>query len=198
MQFLMELNESFSTIRGQILSMDPFPSITKVFALVVQEEKQKEVGVSTSGTFASEVSYAFALKNSSATRNHPDNRFKGSSKNRPLCAHSGMMGHTQDRCFKLHGYPPNYKRNDFSLEVKKYSSSSESPHKVAQQVSVDMPHSQPSFGDLGSQFQLTAQQYSQLMNLLESHPTNVVIPQGVSFANDMILSTLTSNFLHDC
>ena len=107
MQFLMGLNESFSTIRGQILSMDPFPSITKVFSLVVQEEKQKEVGDSTS---ASEVSHAFALKPSSVAHNHPTNRFKGSSKNRPLCAHCGMLGHTQDRCFKLHGYPPNYKR----------------------------------------------------------------------------------------
>ena len=111
MQFLMGLNESFSTIRGQILSMDPFPSVTKVFALVVQEEKQKEVGASTS---ASEVSHAFALKPSSVARNHPTNRFKGSSKNRPLCAHWGMLGHTQDRCFKLHGYPPNYKRIGFS------------------------------------------------------------------------------------
>jgi len=42
-----------------------------------------------------------------------------------------------------------------------------------------MPQSQPSFVDLGSQFQLTSQQYSQLMNLLESHATNVVIPQVV-------------------
>ncbi|XP_025980472.1 uncharacterized protein [Glycine max] len=32
MQFLMGLNKSFSTIRGQILSMDPFPSVTEVFA----------------------------------------------------------------------------------------------------------------------------------------------------------------------
>ena len=157
MQFLMGLNESFSTIRGQTLSMDPFPSVTKVFSLVVQEEKQKEVGASTS---AHEVSHAFALKPSSVARNHPTNRFKGSSKNRPLCAHCGMLDHTQDRCFKLHGYPPNYKRTSFSSEVKKHSSSSEPPHKVAQQVSVDMSHSQPSSGDSGSQFQLTAQQYS--------------------------------------
>ncbi|KAG4982462.1 hypothetical protein JHK87_027211 [Glycine soja] len=111
MQFLMGLHESFSTIKGQFLSMDPFPSVTKVFTLVVQEENKKVVGVSTS---ASEVSHAFALKTSSATRNHPDNRFKGSSKNHPLCAHCGMLGHTQDRCFKLHGYPPNYKRIGFS------------------------------------------------------------------------------------
>ncbi|KAG5071362.1 hypothetical protein JHK86_006573 [Glycine max] len=153
MQFLMGLNESFSIIKGQILSMDPFPSVTKVFALVVQEEKQKVVGASTS---ASEVSHAFALKTSFTARNHPDNRFKGSSKNCPLCAHCGMLGHTQDCCFKLHGYPPNYKRTGFSSEAKKHTSSSEQPHKVAQQVSVDMSHSQPSSGDSGSQFQLTA------------------------------------------
>ncbi|XP_028183438.1 uncharacterized protein LOC114370325 [Glycine soja] len=200
MQFLMGLNESFSTIRGQILSMDPFPSVTKVFALVVQEEKQKEVGASTSGTSASEVSHVFAFKNSSTAQNNSEKCSIGSSKNRPLCAHCGMLGHTQDRCFKLHGYPPNYKKTGYSSEVKKHysSSSSEPPHKVAQQVSVDMPHSQPSSGDLGSQFQLIAQQYSQLMNLLESHATNVVIPHGVSSASGMILSTSTSNFLHDC
>ncbi|KAG5133446.1 hypothetical protein JHK82_024634 [Glycine max] len=129
MQFLIGLNKSFSTIRGQILSMDPFPSVTKVFSLVVQEEKQKE--------------------HSSVARNHPTNRFKGSSKNRPLCAHCGMLGHTQDRCFKLHGYPSNYKRTSFSSEVKKHSSSSEPPHKVAQQVSVDISHSPSSSGDSG-------------------------------------------------
>ena len=103
MQFLMGLNESFSTILGQILSMDPFPPITKVFALIVQEEKQKEVGASTYGTFASEVSHVFAFKSSSDARNNSNNRSKGSSKNRLLCAHCGMLGHTQDHCFKLHG-----------------------------------------------------------------------------------------------
>ena len=37
--FLMGLNESYSSIRGQILSMDLFPSINRIFSLVVQEEK---------------------------------------------------------------------------------------------------------------------------------------------------------------
>ena len=151
MRFLMGLNESFSTIRGQILSMDPFPLITKVFALIVQEEKQKEVGASTSRTSASEVSHAFAFKNSSDARNNFENRSKDSSRNRPLYAHYGMLGHTQDRCFKLHGYPLNYKKNGYSSVVKKQSSSSSEPsHKVAHQVSVDMPQSQPSSVDLGS------------------------------------------------
>lgn len=40
----MGLNESYSSIRGQILSMEPIPSVTKAFSIVIQEEKQQEVG----------------------------------------------------------------------------------------------------------------------------------------------------------
>lgn len=43
MHFLMGLNEAYSSIRGQILSMDSFPLITQVFSLVVHEEKQRLV-----------------------------------------------------------------------------------------------------------------------------------------------------------
>ena len=40
MQFFMGLNESYAQICTQILIMDPLPPITKVFALMVQEERQ--------------------------------------------------------------------------------------------------------------------------------------------------------------
>ena len=39
-QFLMGLNDNFSHIRGQILILDPMPTITKVFSLIIQEKKQ--------------------------------------------------------------------------------------------------------------------------------------------------------------
>ena len=39
LQFLMGLNDSFFTVRAQILLMDPLPSINKVFSLIIQEEK---------------------------------------------------------------------------------------------------------------------------------------------------------------
>jgi len=38
MRFLMGLNENFETLRNQILMFKPFPSISKVYALVLQEE----------------------------------------------------------------------------------------------------------------------------------------------------------------
>lgn len=41
--FLMGLHESFANIRGQILLVDPLPPISKVFSLVIQEERQREL-----------------------------------------------------------------------------------------------------------------------------------------------------------
>lgn len=101
--FLMGLNESFSAICGQILSTDPIPPITKVFSIIVQEEKQREVSVTP--TVSSDPPSASAVKNIY------DNKLKGSKKDRLLCAHYCILGHTQNKCFKLHGYPPFYKKS---------------------------------------------------------------------------------------
>ncbi|XP_075481129.1 uncharacterized protein LOC142521842 [Primulina tabacum] len=43
MQFLMGLNESYAQNRAQILMMDPLPIISKIFSLVMQEERQRSI-----------------------------------------------------------------------------------------------------------------------------------------------------------
>ena len=45
MQFLMGLNDSFANVRAQILMMEPLLAMNKVFSLVVQEERQRGIGV---------------------------------------------------------------------------------------------------------------------------------------------------------
>jgi len=42
-QFLMGLNDSYAHIRGQILLIDPLPPMNKVFSLLLQEERQREI-----------------------------------------------------------------------------------------------------------------------------------------------------------
>uniref|UniRef100_A0A6N2MET4 Malectin-like domain-containing protein n=1 Tax=Salix viminalis TaxID=40686 RepID=A0A6N2MET4_SALVM len=32
-------------------------------------------------------------------------------KDRPICTHCGLLGHTVEKCYKLHGYPPGYRAN---------------------------------------------------------------------------------------
>ena len=43
MKFLIGLNESFSQVRTQFLLMDPIPSLSKVYSLLIQEETQRSV-----------------------------------------------------------------------------------------------------------------------------------------------------------
>ena len=45
LQFLIGSNDSFSAVIAQILLMDPLSSINKVFSLIIQEEKQREICV---------------------------------------------------------------------------------------------------------------------------------------------------------
>ena len=37
-QFLMALNESYTSVRGNILMMTPLPKLSQIYSLLVQEE----------------------------------------------------------------------------------------------------------------------------------------------------------------
>ena len=45
----MGLNDDYNSIRGNILMMIPLPSISQVYSMLIQEEKQREIR--TSGHF---------------------------------------------------------------------------------------------------------------------------------------------------
>ena len=104
MQLLMGLNDSFSHIRGQILLMDPIPSVDKVYSLLVQDERQRSVGHSNNGPFVESTALAAKTMNFGSG----SKTFK-KGKERPTCSHCGLLGHTVEKCYKIHGYPPGYK-----------------------------------------------------------------------------------------
>lgn len=81
MNFLMGLNDSFSHTRGQILMMDPMPTINRVFSLVAQEEKQKTISVDQHSS-----SVAFVAKSNQNNRNNNQNKkFNTNQKDHPYC-----------------------------------------------------------------------------------------------------------------
>ncbi|KAL5746921.1 hypothetical protein ACOSQ2_024218 [Xanthoceras sorbifolium] len=113
MQFLMGLNESYAGTRGQILILDPLPPISKVFNLVVQEERQRSIGSISS---APADSLAFSASSTQPILPSPPTPYTAASlsqnkpkRDRPICSHCGITGHFVDRCYKRHGYPPGYK-----------------------------------------------------------------------------------------
>ena len=106
MRFLMGLNENYETLRSQILKSNPFLSMSKVYSLVLQEESHKNIG---HGVASSSQSDAMAMyTNSKANSNSNWNKGNG-KKERPFCTQCNMQGHTIEKCYKLHGYPPGYK-----------------------------------------------------------------------------------------
>lgn len=117
--FLMGLNDSYSQLRGQILVMKPIPSITECFALLVQEEKQREV----SGVAATpESQLAFAIQ---ALVNANVKPKGGKKKDRPIYSHCSLVGHTKEKCYKIIGYPPGYQKGKSVNNVETVAAQSE-------------------------------------------------------------------------
>ena len=103
MQFLNGLNEAFSQVRTQILMMEPSPSIDKAFSLVIQEERQRVLGLNGGGVSVD--STALAVKTQGFNQGG-QNKGKG----RPVCSHCGKLGHFMEKCYKIVGFPPGYKQ----------------------------------------------------------------------------------------
>ena len=88
--------------------MDPLPPINKVLSLISQEERQRRVG----SQLASSTELAFAIKSDNSKKfvasndNNANNR--GPKNNRPFCTHYNYHGHTVEKCYKIHGYPPGF------------------------------------------------------------------------------------------
>ncbi|KAL5736828.1 hypothetical protein ACOSP7_031282 [Xanthoceras sorbifolium] len=99
MQFLMRLNDSFSTIHGSILMMSSLPDTRKVSALILQQERQADVITKqdNGGSHASYQSVATKTTNQATTSG------------KKHCTYCDMDGHTIERCFSLHGFPLGHK-----------------------------------------------------------------------------------------
>ncbi|XP_075515979.1 uncharacterized protein LOC142550814 [Primulina tabacum] len=77
MTFLMGLNDSFTHIRSQVLLLDPLPSINKIFALVIQEERQRAIGIqSTFNTPTNNLALALKGEQPQSQQQHSRARIK--------------------------------------------------------------------------------------------------------------------------
>lgn len=192
MCFLMGLHDKFSSIRGQLLLADPIPPINKVFSLVVQEEKQLELGHQSPDPVAFSVhnnSVALAVKLDS----------KSSSKG-PICSNCGISGHTVERCYKIIGYPPHYKKKGKGSKGNVnavFGAASEFTSKSTSDSKNDFPMEAP----------MTQAQYHHLLSLLsgsksasqdspmtpQNNDVHALSPTGI------VLSTMSKlHLVHDC
>ncbi|KAH0699136.1 hypothetical protein KY284_013351 [Solanum tuberosum] len=138
LQFLMGLNESYSTPRSQILMMSPMPTLNKAYALIIDQESQRNLASSasnSSGVIEGTAMYTHRSNTYSGGTITSKNSFPsgaggsysggsgggyssgasssgGSYKARKsllVCEHCGCKGHSREQCYKIVGYPADFK-----------------------------------------------------------------------------------------
>ncbi|PKI38036.1 hypothetical protein CRG98_041566 [Punica granatum] len=114
-QFLIGLNPDFSTIRSQILSMDPLPNVNKAHSMAAHDEAQRLIAQrreshSEMMGFAAKV----AIDSGGSNPNFGPNRGDFKPRGRPFCDFCGRNGHHRASCYQLHGYPTSDQANQRS------------------------------------------------------------------------------------
>ncbi|GAU35493.1 hypothetical protein TSUD_384480 [Trifolium subterraneum] len=121
-RFLKGLNEQYYAVRSQIMLIDPFPTISKVYSLLVQQERQAIIPLDESKLLAVNGYNSYAGRDygsSSHAGRGQSNRGRGSrgggrhntgrgnhGKGNKYCTHCGQTNHIIDDCWKKYGYPP--------------------------------------------------------------------------------------------
>ncbi|KAA3482889.1 UBN2_3 domain-containing protein [Gossypium australe] len=152
-QFLMGLNETYSTIRSQILLMQSLPSVNQVYSMIVQEESQRSYlsGISPISDFTS------MFSNSSSASVARRGQFNGT------CDYCKPKGHKRKQCYCLIGFPP-----DFKFTKRKNV-------QAVMMVNSNTPDSSPpDLGSLNSPMPapvFTTEQYNQILGILNKGPT---------------------------
>ncbi|KAK0606291.1 hypothetical protein LWI29_036227 [Acer saccharum] len=131
---------------------------------VTFKEEQQRRSNSSSDSTTSTGTMAFAVKTDvtksgqSSSQNTQDSTFKYQKRDRPYCTHCKILGHTMDRCYKIHGYPPRYKFR-----------SNNNHNAAAHQVSTSDGNSDQSNAFGGFVQNLNTNQYQQLMSMFSTH-----------------------------
>ncbi|XP_021837837.1 uncharacterized protein [Spinacia oleracea] len=170
-QFLMKLNEKYEHPKSTILMMNPLPTISKACGLLLQEEQQKEVHSHKAQTQTESAAFNARRFDNKSYRNQYNsssnsqyagtgNQFRNNNnnnRNNLFCEHCKMRNHTIEKCWKLHGYP-----KDFKGKGKRVAAAAQLDEYTPKEIQA--PEEGP--GVVHATF--TEEQYTQLMNCLHN------------------------------
>ncbi|XP_014490526.1 uncharacterized protein LOC106753251 [Vigna radiata var. radiata] len=119
--FLKGLNDSYNTVKTQILLMDPLPNVNHIFSLIIQQERQ-EKQISTEVKVLANIAgrngqwkpdQNWKIQGRGAEHQGRGIGFRGQGRGRgrnpnygKQCSYCNKMNHTIDECYSKHGYPP--------------------------------------------------------------------------------------------
>ncbi|XP_074341021.1 uncharacterized protein LOC141678576 [Apium graveolens] len=199
LQFLLKLNDKYSGVRGHIMMMNPLPTVSQAYRLVAQEENHKDLSqlsfqsesvafVADKRNYISYNSQRFRPQNSQNFQNSQSsqNMSQNNQKFRPqsfmskqpskpganyFCTHCKVQGHSIDRCFQVHGFPPGFK--GFKERRPTSAAAAVMTQNFTDIQDFDNPQETSGPVNNGQQNPLTDVQYNQLMSLLHKQfPSN--------------------------
>ncbi|KAL4557147.1 hypothetical protein LXL04_035319 [Taraxacum kok-saghyz] len=166
----MGLNESYKGIRGQILMMNPLPSIATVHSLLIHEERQRDI-----------TSVPNIIADSLAMNVNSHNSNTSSNKRNLQCTYCKKTGHVKAQCYRINGFP-----NDFKFTKTKRTDSA--AHNVVDNTTPDAATNSTNVVP-----PISADQYQQLIQMLslnnKTTQVNSVITDGVMDSSGTILDT---------
>lgn len=159
-RFLEGLNEEYETIKSGVLVMDPIPDMEKVLNMTLKVERkirgslnQKSGDIIQSNAVQSnQQSGEEQSIVAAATSNYKKKFTNGGGRNVPKCTFCGMLGHTIEKCYKKHGYPPGW--------VAGYKTKSKQSQDIQQGLSASVSQA----NEIG----LSVEQFHKLMSLVQN------------------------------
>ncbi|XP_070679241.1 uncharacterized protein [Malus domestica] len=157
MQFLMGLNDSYSTVRGSVMLMSPLPDTRRVHGLILQHERQiAVVNRRDMGTN----SHAMQVQQASASQLNNNKHFNTSSRKSLKCTYCDGDGHLVDRCYYIIGFPIGHKWHGRNMKLKNKRTAANNAEII---TSATTNNSAESVGPM-----FTAEEYNQIIAMLRN------------------------------
>lgn len=118
--FLMGLNDVYANARSQLLMASPLPSVGKAYAMIMADEGQRIAANSHEGGGVQEQMALHVGRGNSAGMQEQIAMFAGRN-NQPrkpqpkkknwdqTCSYCRLQGHVREECYRLNGYPSDWK-----------------------------------------------------------------------------------------
>lgn len=180
LQFLMGLHESYSAARGQILMMNPFPTLPQAYSLIKQEEKQRQGFVTT----ASSSFFVNAKTDNSGSKSIGNPGEKKQLK----CSYCHKEGHVKESCYKLIGYPPKGRGRGKSQATSGFKGS-----QANQVTTVIGENNAGNTSDQASALESLQQQMSHLMTLMKAKSSNSTPEDHIGMAGVVLFYYMLSS-----
>ncbi|XP_019189879.1 PREDICTED: uncharacterized protein LOC109184338 [Ipomoea nil] len=111
-RFLQGLNDEYNILKSNVLVLDPLLDVYKVF--VMAEKMERQISFTNLSIGNSDITQANAVHSQESSEeiiaavNTYNYRRNGNNNKSAKCTFCGMSGHTIDKCYKKHGYPPGW------------------------------------------------------------------------------------------